>query len=251
MRRRLAAIAAQCASSEKGSVMTKISMLCRLFPLASLAAMSGAAQAGDSTHVGVALTGGLSGIGADVAVNINDYVGIRGTIAGFNISHTGDYGTSVSWDATLKLFQAGALVDLYPFAGGFRLSAGVVQDGNKFTMSGKPASGNYTFNGNTYAAADLGSASATVDWSKAVPYVGLGWGNLGGSPGLHFTGDLGMLITGSPNATINATCSAAGQTAGICAQLATDAAAEQVKMQNNVHSITVWPVLRLGVGYTF
>ena len=231
--------------------MSKTSMLCRLLPLASLAAMSGAAQAGDSTHVGLALTAGLSGIGADVAVNLNDYIGLRGTIAGLNLSHTGDYGTSVSWDARLKLFQAGALVDLYPFAGGFRLSAGVVQDGNKSTMNGKPASGSYTFNGNTYTAADLDSLSATVDWGKAVPYVGLGWGNLGGSPGWHFTGDLGMLITGSPTSTINAACSAAGQAAGVCAQLATDTAAEQAKMQDKVHSITVWPVARLGVGYTF
>ena len=205
-----------------------------------------------STHVGLALTGGLSGLGADLGVNINEYLGVRATVAGFNYSHNGNYGTSVGWDAKLKLFQAGLLLDVYPFAGGFHLTAGAVNDGNKFTLTGQPSGGNFTFNGNTYAAANVGSASASVDWSKTVPYLGLGFGNLSGSSGFHFTTDLGVLFSGSANAQITATCSTAGQAVpGLCAQLATDAQAEQTKLQNDVHKLNVWPVFRIGIGYAF
>jgi len=218
----------------------------RLLPLAA-AALCVPAHADDATHVGLALTGGLSGIGADLGVNLNDYVGLRATVADFSIKRSSNFGTSVSWDATLKLFQAGALVDLYPFAGAFRLSTGVIQDDNKFTLNGTPSGGTFTFNGTTYTAAQVGSAAASVNWSKAVPYLGLGWGNLAGSRGFHFTSDFGVLITGSPNASVTATCNLS---AG-CGNLATDVAAEQTKLRNDVHNLSFWPVLRLGVGYAF
>lgn len=223
----------------------------RLFVLLGMAALSGAAQADDATHVGVALTAGLSGIGADLGVNINDYVGLRATGAYFSISKNGNYGTNVSWQGTLRLLQAGALLDVFPFAGAFHLTAGAVQDGNRFSLTGQPTSGNFTFNGNTYPSADVSSASGTVQWNKTVPYVGLGWGNLASSRGLHFTSDLGALITGSPNASVSVVCSAAGQSAGVCPALANDVAAEQTKLQNDVHRLTFWPVFRIGVGFAF
>jgi hypothetical protein len=206
------------------------------------------AHADDTTHVGVAVTAGLSGLGLDLGVNINSYVGVRATIADYSINHNGNYGTSVDWDAKLRLFQAGLLLDGYPFAGGFHLTGGIVRDGNKVTLNAQPSStGTYTFNGTSYPANQISSASANVDWGKSVPYLGLGWGNLAGSAGLHFTTDLGVLLTGSPTGTISVTC-ASNQ---VCAQLGPNVAAEQTKLQNDVNKINFWPVLRFGIGYAF
>jgi hypothetical protein len=220
---------------------------CRALPAIVLAAATTLAHADDETHVGAALTAGLSGVGADLGVNLTDYVGLRASVAGFSISRTGNYGTSVGWDARLKLFQAGALLDVYPFAGAFHVSAGIVKDGNRFSLDGKPSGGSYTFNGVTYPAADVANASAVVDWSKAVPYLGLGWGNLAGSRGLHFTSDLGALITGSPTTSLTATCNVPSA----CGGFDTNVAAERTKLQNDVHNVTFWPVFRVGIGYAF
>jgi hypothetical protein len=220
----------------------------RLASAVVLAALAPLAHADDTTHVGLAVTAGLSGVGADIGVNINDFVGLRGTIAGFDIDRNGNYGTSVGWDAKLKLFQAGLLVDVYPFAGGFHLTGGAVQDGNKFTLTGQPSGGTYTFNGNSYPASQVGSAAATVDWSKTVPYLGLGWGNLAGSRGLHFTSDLGVLITGSPKSALAVTCNADPAT---CATMTADVQQEQVRLQNDVHNLSFWPVVRFGIGFSF
>jgi hypothetical protein len=230
--------------------MKRSAPLLRIIAAAFLSASCGLAQADDGSHIGVALTGGLSGVGADLALGINSYVGLRASVAGLSITRTGNYGTSIDWDARLKLFQAGALIDVYPFAGAFRLSAGVIQDGNKFTLDGRPSGGTYTFNGTSYPASDVLNASASVGWSKAVPYLGLGWGNLGGSAGWHLTSDLGVLITGQPTVSLSATCSPSAP-AGVCSQFNANVAAEQTKLSNDVHNLTAWPVLRVGIGYTF
>lgn len=216
--------------------------------LAAGATLGAPAHADGSGTVGVAATAGLSGLGADLAVNLNDYVGLRASVSGFSVTRNGNYGTSVDWDAKLRLFQAGLLLDAFPFAGGFHLSAGIVDDGNKVSLNASPsASGTYTFNGQSYPANQIQSASANVDWGKAVPYLGLGWGNLAGSPGLHFTSDIGVLITGSPSATVSVVC-AANQA---CSQLGPNVAAEQTKLQNDVNSLKFWPVLRFGIGFAF
>jgi len=227
------------------------SCLAAAFALSSLT-LSATARADDAFHVGAAVTAGFSGLGADVGVNINSYLGVRATIAGFSIDHNGNYSTSIDWTARARLFQAGLLLDGYPFAGGFHLTAGLVKDGNKISLTAQPSgSGSFTFNGTSYPAADVASASASVQWNKTVPYLGLGWGNLAGSSGLHFTSDFGLLLTGSPTATITANCSAALIAANGCSQLTYDAGQEQLKLQNDVHKITVWPVARIGIGFAF
>lgn len=234
--------------------MNPTSRFVSLMLIVAAGACAPLARADDQPHVGVAATIGLSGVGADLAVGFNNYFGVRATAAGIDISHNGDYGTSVSWEAKLKLFQAGLLLDAFPFAGGFHLTAGMVRDGNKISLNGQPSGTTFTFNGNVYPSSAIVSPTADVDWTKTVPYVGLGWGNLGGSAGFHLTTDLGVLITGSPRASISVGCNPAGIPSGStigCGTLAGDVAAEQVKLQNDVNKINVWPVFRIGIGYAF
>jgi hypothetical protein len=233
--------------------MSRKRVFCECVVAAAFAALPALAHADDSTHVGLAVTGGLSGVGADLGVNINRFVGARASVAGISVSHNGDYGTSVSWDARLKLFQTGLLIDGYPFAGGFHLTAGMVRDGNKFTLNGQPTASTFTFNGNAYPSSAVPSAAASVEWNKTVPYLGLGWGNLAGATGLHFTTDMGVLITGRPTSTIAVACNAAALqgTPYTCASLASDVAQEQAKLQNDVHRLRFWPVLRFGMGWAF
>ncbi len=206
-----------------------------------------ATRADDATHIGIALTGGLSGVGLDAGVNVNSSLGARITVAGLSLDHNGVYGTSVPWTAKLKLFQAGLLGDVYPFQGVFRVSAGVVDNGNKLNLTAQPSSGTYTFNGTTYSASQIGSASGLVEWRKTNPYLGIGWGNLTGGRGLHFTSDVGVLLSGSPRASISAVC----VNALACPGLDANVAAEDAKLRNDVAKLKVWPVLRFGIGYAF
>ncbi len=236
------------------SDMNAKAFLARVLPFVAIATLAGPACAEDPATLGVALTGGLSGIGVDVGGNINSYLGVRGTFADISISHNGSYSTSTTWNATLKLEQTGLLLDYFPFQGGFHLTGGVVKDGNKVTLSAQPVAGStatYKFNGNQYPTSDVSSANASVDWGKTVPYLGIGFGNLAGSKGFHFTTDFGVLFSGKPNAAINVNCSPAGATAGVCGALAGDVATDQAKLQNDVNKISIWPVVRVGIGWAF
>lgn len=218
-----------------------------ILPTVALSALPGLSRGDDATHVGIALTGGLSGVGVDAGVNVNNYLGVRGTISGLSIGGDGAYGTSISWGATLKLFQAGLLADAYPFQGVFRVSGGVIDNGNKISLSAQQPHGTYTFNGASYSASQLGPATASVEWRNADPYLGIGWGNLAGSRGLHFTSDVGILFSGSPKTMISVAC-ASGQS---CPGLAANVAVENAKLQNDLSKVSVWPVLRFGIGYAF
>ncbi len=220
-----------------------------LFLLAAvpITALSTLSRADDAPHMGIALTGGLSGVGVDAGVSINSYLGIRATGAGLTIHRDGQYGTSVSWTASLKLFQAGVLADVYPFQGVFRVSPGLIANGNKLSLSARPSQGTYTFNGTSYSGSQIGSGSASVEWRRADPYLGIGWGNLARTRGFHFTSDLGVLFSGSPKSAISVTC-ASGQS---CPNLASNVAAENAKLQRHLNKVDVWPVVRFGIGYAF
>ncbi|BAP88459.1 uncharacterized protein E1O_13280 [Burkholderiales bacterium GJ-E10] len=202
-----------------------------------------------SASFGVALTAGLSGVGVDLALPINPSFGLRATVSGLSLSHNGTYGTSDVWNGNLKLAQYGLLGDYYPFAGSFRLTAGVIYDANQLDVNGT-ASGTYTFGGQTYNAGEIGTATGTVTWNRFAPYLGIGAGNLAGSPGFHTGFDLGVLYAGRPSVTLTATCSA-GAVACNQSTLNQNVAAEQASLQSEANKFRFWPVARVEIGYAF
>src|ERR1700716_3054189 len=77
------------------------------------------------------------GYGLNVGFGVTPLFGIR--VA----AHTGSYSRdlhkeSIQYNGKLKLQNYGALVDLYPFASGFRLSAGAFSNSNKIDLASKP-----------------------------------------------------------------------------------------------------------------
>jgi hypothetical protein len=113
-------------------------------------------------------------------------------------------------------------------------------------MKGQPTGGNYTINGQTYTAAEVGSFDAEVDFNKAAPYFGIGYGRPINS-GLSLIFDLGVMSQGSPHSKITATCG----TGPNCTRLQNDAAAEQSKLDDSLHNFKYNPVISLGLAYTF
>lgn len=215
--------------------------------------VSGGAYADDAVHFGLAGTAGLSGFGLDLGVNVNRYLGLRATGETFSLTHNGSYSTSVSWDARLKLQQVGLLADVYPFAGVFHVTGGLIRDNTSLDMTAVPSGvGTLTFNGNAYPVTELNGAQGSVAWNKTVPYAGFGWGNLAGERGFHVTSDVGVLLSGSATTQLSAQC-ASGTAGQLCVQsgLNTDVAAEQAKLQNDANKLKVWPVLRIGIGFAF
>jgi hypothetical protein len=192
---------------------------------------------------------GTLGGGIELAHAFTDTLGFRVSVNGLNYNSNQTY-DSINYDAKLKLESGQLLLDWFPFSSNFRLSAGAMYNGNKLTLDGKPsAGGTYTINGTTYTASEIGALNGTVDFKKAAPYVGLGYGRPVGK-GLKFAADLGVLFQGSPRSTLSATCGPAAS-APTCSQIQSNVAAQQNQLEDDMHVFRYYPVLSIGLAYVF
>jgi hypothetical protein len=194
--------------------------------------------------VGVNVKVGTLGLGAEVSNSFTDKFSVGVGFNTFSITKS-QTAKDVDYDAKLKLQSISLLASYHPFAGVFRLTAGLLADDNKLTMTGKPnSSGNFTLNGNTYTASEVGTLNAKLTFNSAAPYFGIGWGN---RPNSHWgaTADIGVLYQGSPKLALNATGAAANPS------LASDIEQERAKEESDLSNFKWWPVISLGAYYHF
>ncbi|HET7199328.1 MAG TPA: hypothetical protein VFI80_00735 [Burkholderiales bacterium] len=212
--------------------------------LAPLLTLPAAALADTSLGIRAGTLGG----GVELSHALGPHTGFRVNADAYNRtqSRTED---NIEYDAKLKLQTTSLSLDLFPFANNFRITAGAIVNGNKLTMHGQPTGGTFVINGTTYNASDVGSLDAKVDFKRTVPYFGIGYGRPINS-GLSLIFDLGVLFQGSPKSHIDATCGAATPPA-TCTQIQSDAAAEQARLDDSLHSFKYYPVISLGLAYTF
>lgn len=199
--------------------------------------------------VGVSLKVGTLGVGADVTVGIAPWLNAR---VGYNMfSYGTDFaGGNKEEDGVgkitpeLKLQSLGGLLDVHPWSGGFRISAGCYINSNKLDMTADTTQ-MVEINGQNYM---LGDLQGTAEFKVLSPYVGIGYGNAAGSNGRwHFSFDLGALFQGSPDIKMHATIS----NPALQAQLDADLEEEARKIEEDVKIYTVYPVLSMGVSFRF
>ncbi|MEO8619464.1 MAG: hypothetical protein ABI625_00285 [bacterium] len=215
-----------------------MTVLALLAPVAILTAQGSPSQGSD---VSIGVRFGTLGVGPEISKLVTPHVGVRAGINFFSITHTFNE-SNANVDATLKLKAVTGMVDLYPGArGSFHLTAGVMTNPVTVTGSGTP-SGNITINDHQYTSAQVGTMTATGEWSSALPYLGLGFGTAAASnSGLHFSFDIGAGI-GKPTVGLTSTGAASNSA------LKADLAAQVSTIQND---LPIYPVLAFGLGYRF
>src|SRR5438309_847570 len=209
-----------------------------------LLALPGVAPADTSLGIRAGTLGG----GVELSYALSQRAALRLNADGYNRTQSKTH-DNIDYDMKLKLQTGSLLGDWFPFANNFRLSAGAILNGNKFTLKGVPTGGSFTINGTTYPTSQVGSLDAAVDFNKASPYFGIGYGRPINS-GLSLIFDLGVMSQGSPKSKIDVTCGSAA-TPLQCAQLRSDAQAEQSKLDDSLHEFRYYPVISLGLAYTF
>ncbi len=193
------------------------------------------------------IRGGTLGGGVELSTALSQRAALRLDVDGYNRTQSSTH-DNIQYDMKLKLQTASLLGDWFPFANNFRISLGAMFNGNKLTMKGQPTGGSFTINGTSYPASQVGSFDAAVDFNKAAPYLGIGYGRPINS-GLSLTFDLGVMSQGSPKSKIDVTCGAASPAQ--CTQIKSDAAAEQSRLDDSLHNFKYYPVVSLGLAYTF
>ncbi len=209
-----------------------------------------AVAAAPARHYNAALKVGTLGIGADISRMVTDKIGLRVNINGLRVNRAEDL-DDVSYDATLTLLTVGVLADYYPFDNAFRLSGGAYYHGNKFEGTATPAATETIDIGdNTYTGAQIGRLDTKVDFNKFAPYLGMGWGNKAVEKGWGFTFDIGALYQGSPSVYAKAVPNAALPQA-TKDQIAADVEKERKQIEDDVTDYKWYPVVMIGVNYTF
>ncbi|HEX4024287.1 MAG TPA: hypothetical protein VHX52_06220 [Steroidobacteraceae bacterium] len=198
----------------------------------------------------------LPGVGIDVTGAFNHYLDARvgysdlpytyhksGTLSASN----GGFGYSGQSEDSAWDF----LLDYKPFGGTFRLTGGIYGPNEGLKVTGVPTqAGTFTINGDAYSTTDVNNLRGKAGWYNVSPYVGLGRDGFNKASKNHpfyFSFDVGVILA-RPKGTLNYTCTAS---AAVCSNLATDVAAQQNKLDTTIGSITVLPLLQVGVGYRF
>ena len=210
---------------------------------------AGAAQA--QTQVGAGVDLGTTGAGAHLTFGLTPTLNAR---LGLNyFKYDFDKSTeNVNYDLDGKLQTVNALLDWYPRAGSnFRLTGGVFYNDTRFDAVGTPSqSGTFRLNGTTYNAADVGQLVGKVDFRKAAPYLGIGWGNaFNVQRGWSFGADLGVFYQDEARVRLRSVnCTV--QTV-LCNRLAADVAGEEARLADEASDYKVYPVLRASLSYRF
>jgi hypothetical protein len=202
-------------------------------------------------QVGVTADLGTTGAGFHLVVplerTLNGRFGANALSRDFDKTSHG-----VDYNLKAKLQSFDVLFDWYAIDNSsFHLTGGLVYNGNKFDARGNPNGlGKFTLNGRTYSAGDVGLLTGRVDFRKAAPYVGIGWGNAIAPASKWNVGvDLGAFYQGHANVSLASVGCTAVQT--VCTRLASDVAAEALNLREDVDKMKFYPVLRVSIGYRF
>lgn len=210
-----------------------------------------AAFAAGSVHAAELATSldlGTTGLGLHLSTPLSSKLNARVGLNAANYSYDGNT-SDMDYDFKLKLKTVDALLDYHPFDGVFRITGGVVYNGNKIDARAKPNGGTYTVNGRAYDASLVGDLSGKIDFRKAAPYLGIGWGNAVKAQGWSVGADLGVTFQGSPKTQLASNnCTAP---ALLCQQLASDVAVENADLAEEVKDFKLYPVIRVGISYRF
>jgi hypothetical protein len=198
---------------------------------------------GSAGGVGLTVKAGTLGAGLEATIGASDYLGFR---LGANMMSAGpslerDEGT-ITTDLEWRAYSG--LVDIHPFAGGFRISGGALMNKNKFKLKADLTK-SVTLNDQDYYLDDL---SGQVTFSEMAPYAGIGYGNAVGADGRwHFSCDFGVMFQGEPKVSAQATASDSRLQPYVDEALAREVA----DIQDDANAFKYYPVISVGVSFRF
>lgn len=207
-------------------------------------------SAGAETAVGV--RAGTPGAGVELTTRLAPRLDLRLAIAGWDqdLTVTTD---DVRYDGTLELRHALALVDWHPAGGTFRLTAGVALNEDRLEATAPVAELIAGEVPDLPPGLELGTLRGEAEGERVAPYLGLGWGDpLGGDGGWSFGLDLGVILLGSPEVTLELDTPLPIDTVPGLRELVDAAiAGEEADLEEEIGDYDLLPVVSFSVGYRF
>lgn len=134
---------------------------------------------------------GTLGYGADIGYQWSNWLKFRLNVNYLSFDYDDVDIKGIDYDSEFRNVTAGLLVDIHPFFGEFRVSAGLYYRDFSFGITAKPNKtiniGGQPYDPNT----EFGKIDGEVTWDKFAPYVGIGWGLSSGTD-LDFSFDINL-----------------------------------------------------------
>ncbi len=217
--------------------------------VALAALMAVALPAVASAQVSVGARAGTLGLGGEVSFGVTRMLAIRGGIGAIPYEYSNDFeGVDYTVMAPDRIWTIG--VDVYPFGGGLRLSAGLLnRPAFELDATGTQQAeiGDQTYN------ADLNVRGALTNEKETAPYAAIGFGRATGR-GLGFFVDLGAAFLGEGEISLSGTCeeTSTGQPCpNFQAELQREEDEANAQLDDFGSFVKVHPILQVGVRFGF
>ena len=212
-------------------------------PAAPADGSTASSSGSDSWDIGAKVS--TLGIGVEVRRSFGDAFALRGVLNRYSYAVNEDV-DDVAYEGDLDLQSAGLIADWHPAGSSFRISAGLLFNGNELTVDAEPSGGTFEFAGQTYTAAEIGTAQGDADFNTLSPYLGMGFGrDFGSDSQFGVSLDVGVLFQGEPKFNLDVTCGSAVPELR-CTQLVDDVEAERRQFEDDAKKLAFYPVLSLG-----
>lgn len=217
----------------------------------------------DSNSSAAGLRVGSGGIVVEYAHRLNDYIDLRGGYAFGSLKRDFDE-DGIDYDGDIRFKAAQAMIDLKPFAGGFRVSAGFYSAAPEVSLENVGDNDQYEVGGREYTA--TGRLDGDIDFGSAAPYLGLGWGGTTSGNGFGLSFDAGVMFADAPSVALSAQGRACDSTLTSCdpdgptsfdvgsndpraQEFRTELANESDEVEEDLEGLRYWPVVSLGLHY--
>jgi hypothetical protein len=202
-----------------------------------------------SADFGVGMKVGTLGLGLEGRWSALPWLDVRLGVNSYEYDDNGSQ-AGVNYDATFSLDTFYATGNFRFPLSPFRVTAGVVSNGNEFVMASQDTGGlSFDIGNDTFSAADVGTLQSITSFSGTAPYVGVGYDfEIFGKVGLNL--DFGVLWQGEPDVTLEATGLATAPPA-VQTALAAELENERLELEDEMSDFKAWPVISLGFVYNF
>ena len=228
-------------------------ILALLFCLAAAPLASGTAFAG---NLGIGVGAGTLGLEVHGATRLNSFFDLVLSYSAYEYEDSFQDDDRNSFTATADLQVPRIGVQFFPFRGGLHLEAGLALGAPDIAVKAR-ADDNAQFNvgGVLYDADDIGTLTGTVAFENdAAPYFLIGLGrHIGGGWGWNVS--LGAVNYGAPEAKLRTDCTydIFGNPLGAvaCGTVKANLLIEEDKVNEDLEAFELWPLIRLGLTYSF
>jgi hypothetical protein len=227
----------------------------RLVLALSFLTLSALPAARAAAQVAVTAKAGSLGLGAELTAPLSPQIDGRLGVNAFDYSDHRREASRIEYDAQARLRTATALLDWHPGGRSFRLTGGLVWNGNRVDGRSIPVNGSYDIGGVLVPVSIVQRLDARADFNPVAPYLGLGWGHPAASSRRSGVAlDLGVMFQGKARVHLSPVIPAGSPvltTPGAREVLNLLVQREENDLEDEASKYDLYPVASLGIWFRF